>query len=469
MNCDIAIVGGGIAGTIAALRAAELGLRVVVLERGDGATYPCNTRYSGGILHLNFRDPKREPGQLAEVLAEGSDGGMSPDFVQLLSTDGARLIDWLRGHDIKFVRFNALEATKWCMAPPRAMIPGLDWKGRGPDEMLRKLAARTAALGGRLITGSRVDELVMTNGRCTGLAYTRKGALEHLSAGAVILSDGGFQANRELFERYIGPAFDKVLQRGAATGTGDGLKMALAVGAASAGDLSRFYGHLLSADAFTNDKVWPYPELDDVAASSIVVDGRGRRFADEGKGGIHLANQIARRDDPLQFSIVLDSAIWEGSGRLARIPPNPTLERGGGTVHRAESIESLARQLDLDAATLRNTITEYNDALRDNRLDQLTIPRTAEFHKPMPILQPPFIGLRICVGITYTMAGIAIDSRGSVLRADGSPIDGLYAAGTTTGGIEGYGRTGYVGGLTKSGVLGLNAGENAANYIQSLH
>jgi predicted oxidoreductase len=73
-------------------------------------------------------------------------------------------------------------------------------------------------------------------------------------------------------------------------------------------------------------------------------------------------------------------------------------------------------------------------------------------------------GCLLCAGITNTMGGIAIDAGGRVLRNDGSAIDGLYAAGGTTGGLEGGGdRVGYVGGLIKACVFGLRAAEHAAH------
>jgi fumarate reductase flavoprotein subunit len=72
------------------------------------------------------------------------------------------------------------------------------------------------------------------------------------------------------------------------------------------------------------------------------------------------------------------------------------------------------------------------------------------------------MAIPICPGITYTMGGIAINGHGRVLRPDGSVITGLYAAGSTTGGLEGGGRVGYVGGLVKAGVMGLRAGEHVA-------
>ena len=81
---------------------------------------------------------------------------------------------------------------------------------------------------------------------------------------------------------------------------------------------------------------------------------------------------------------------------------------------------------------------------------------------PEPIRTAPYYAAPVCAGITYTMGGIAIDGDARVLRADDSPIEGLYAAGTTTGGLEGGSASGYVGGLSQSVITGLLAAEHVA-------
>jgi fumarate reductase flavoprotein subunit len=83
----------------------------------------------------------------------------------------------------------------------------------------------------------------------------------------------------------------------------------------------------------------------------------------------------------------------------------------------------------------------------------------------MPIAVAPFLAIPLCAGITYTMGGIRIDGDARVLREDGVAIPGLYAAGSTTGGIEGGPRIGYIGGLAKAAVFGLRAAEHAAGFI----
>jgi len=155
------------------------------------------------------------------------------------------------------------------------------------------------------------------------------------NSSSVVIADGGFQSSFDMIRAHISAAPEKLLARNGGTATGDGLRMAQAVGAASTG-LGVFYGHLHSRDAMNSERLWPRPYADEIAAAGIVIDADGRRFADEGLGGIYLSNIVARLPDPLGATIVFDQAIWDGPpGRGHAQPPNPLLPEAGGTLHRA--------------------------------------------------------------------------------------------------------------------------------------
>jgi fumarate reductase flavoprotein subunit len=252
------------------------------------------------------------------------------------------------------------------------------------------------------------------------------------------------------------------MQRNARTATGDGLQMAQAVGAATVG-MNCFYGHLLSRDAMTNDRLWPRPYLDSLVVAGILVDAEGNRFANEGEGGVYAANAVARLADPLSSTLVFDQAIWEGPGTNAMIPANPLLPNAGGTLHRAATIPELAALAGLPPERLQLTVERYNEALQTGALEKLSPPRRTDRYKAWPIAKPPFYAAPLCTGITNTMGGIAVDQDGAVLDESGSPIAGLYAAGGATGGLEGGPSIGYVGGLIKA-VFGLRAAEKIANF-----
>ena len=457
---DLIIVGGGLAGLTAGVRAAQLGLRPLVLEQGDGQDYPCNSRQSGGILHIGFHDPYRPTQELVDIIDRLTGGEAKPELARVLAHTGARLIAWLQDQGGKFMRFNPQEGYRWCMSPPRALRAGVDWKMRGPDVMLRQLARTLVEMGGKLQLRARVEDLLFENGRCVGARGVCEGQPNEWRAGHCILADGGFQANRLLVEKYITPRFDALFQRGASTGRGDGLQMAQAVGAALT-DCSRFYGHLLCSDAKHNDQVWPYPEVDAIATAGIVVDGSGRRCVDEGRTGVSLANELASLPCVDRLFAVFDASIWNGPGTTARIPANPLLERAGGTILRAESVAELAQKMDVPAAALAHTLEDYNRALAAGTLQDLDIPRSDKT-QPYAIRNLPLMAIPICPGITYTMGGIDINEHAEVLDSSGQPMPGLFAAGATTGGLEGGNSSVYIGGLIKAGCFGLLAAERVA-------
>ena len=207
--------------------------------------------------------------------------------------------------------------------------------------------------------------------RVIGLTAHKGGAVLDIGADAVVVADGGFPGNAELFRKYLGPRPDRVLMRHAGTAIGDGLKMAVDAGAALVG-LDRFYGHLLSRDAMENRGLWPYPQIDAIAAAGIVVDPRAYRILDEGLGGISITNDLARLDDPLCAMVICDAPIWETAGKAAQIPPNPQLLAGGGTLYRADTIEALAEAAALPPGNLAKTVAVYNDAVRLDRLTMLS-------------------------------------------------------------------------------------------------
>lgn len=458
---DVVVVGGGLGGLSTACRAAQLGLKVAVLERGSDTQYVCNSRFSGGILHINGHNVEEPAEDLVKAIGEFTLGQADMDLARALATDARRAVSWLREEGAKYIRVGQIVWQQHVLAPPRPITPGLDWKGRGPDVTLRQLEANLVKRGGVLHRGTIATGLMESGGTCNGVEAQAGGKPMQFGARAVVIADGGFQANHELIGRHITPAPAKLMQRGAATGMGDGMRMAQAMGAAVT-SLDAFYGHMLSRDSFGNDKVWPYPQLDELGTAGMVVNGGGERFTDEGMGGIYVANMIARLADPLSTWAVFDDGIWNGPGKDARIPANPNLTRGGGTVHQAKTLRELAEIIGVPAERFELTVAAYNEALAAGNLGSLTPARTSTRVKAMPISKPPYYAVPLCAGITYTMGGLAIDPNGQVQRQGGGAIAGLYAVGAATGGLEGGTGIGYVGGLIKAATFGMRAAEALA-------
>jgi fumarate reductase flavoprotein subunit len=325
--------------------------------------------------------------------------------------------------------------------------------------LLRTLEANLVKRGGAVQRGTRVTGLVMADGRCVGVEAEQGGKPVRIDAGAVVLCDGGFSGNVEAIRRWITPRADRLLIRSTPSEGGDGLLMAEAAGVTLTG-FGPFYGHPMHRDAVKNPKLWPFPMMDPLCQAAIVVDGQGRRFADEGRGGIVMANEIARLDDPLTATVVFDEAIWTSAGKEVG-GPNPLLSIAGGGVHKADSLATLAGLAGLPPDTLAATVAAYNAAVAGGTAAALDPPRSGVPVAPMPIAKPPFYAAPLVSGITATMGGVPIDAGARALRADGQPIAGLYAAGTTVAGLEREAAA-YVGGLSKAFILGLLAAEAIA-------
>jgi fumarate reductase flavoprotein subunit len=232
---------------------------------------------------------------------------------------------------------------------------------------------------------------------------------------------------------------------------------------AAIGGFGAFYGHIHHRNAMTDARLWPYPHLDAAAEIGILVGPDGKRFTDEGLGGVCMANAIARLSDPLSAMLIVDETIWRMEPTITTtVPANPTMAEAGGALISAPDIATLAARAGLPPGPLAQTIRDYGQAVASNDFTHLAVPRTMRKHQPMPILTAPFHAIPLCAGITGTMGGVKIDAHAQARKPDGSVFPGLYAVGTPVAGLEGGPRAGYVGGLSKAFILGLLAAEHMA-------
>jgi fumarate reductase flavoprotein subunit len=463
---DVLVVGGGLAGLAAANRAADHGLRALVLEQGEDATYLCNSRITMGFFQIALHDITSGAAALRQAIDRTTRNHVAPALADAFASSAGPAIQWLKAQGVELVAGGGHAADTAQLAPQVPWRPGLHWQGRGGDVMLPRLAERLHARGGALRRGMRARELVLERGRCVGVVATSATATHRLAAGAVVIADGGFQANAELVRRHISPRPDRLLTRNAGTGRGDGLLMGLAAGAAMT-EMDRFYGHVQARDAMHKPGLWPYPTIDFPISAAIAVTGQGRRFTDEGLGGVAVANAIARLDDPLDTVAIFDQATWEACGKIYLVSANPYLDELGVTFHRAQTLDELAARAGLPAAPLADSVASFNRAVAEHALDRLDPPRSEDSgtpwgSRPIPILRPPFYAVPLCAGITYTMGGLAIDPDARVLSQTGAAIPGLYGAGGSIGGTEGGPVTGYTGGLAKALIFGWRAGNAIA-------
>jgi fumarate reductase flavoprotein subunit len=463
ISCDVLVVGAGLAGFTAAVRATEGGASVVLIDKSVNELGDGNVLMASGSLRAGGKSPKSNPSELYDFVM--SEGVGYPDLVKAWSETCGRAIEWLPTVGVE------IEET----APGRIWLNQKSAISYGPvykkdvgGRALTSLKKQFLNLGGSYLNGSEGVRLHFENGRVTGLIAKQNGAEIKLRAGSTILTTGGFSANPELVKKYIGAHADRCKLRGSKQDTGDGLRMALAVGA-KAVNLKYFYGHLISRKALTDDRFWPYPRLDSFVDEGILIDHGGNRFIDEGRGDVAVANELARSDDPTGAALIFDHASWDAAkddsfSKSVKTPaPNPWLMDNEGDIFHHDSIDGLAQRIGTDTANLTKTVEQYNRAIQSGNPNSLAVPRTG---KPKPLL-PPYYGLKVVPGITFTMGGVLVNGRCEALNLEEKPIPGLYAAGDTIGGLMGGYRGGYTGGLMQAVVTGILAGENAAGHIKA--
>jgi tricarballylate dehydrogenase len=257
--------------------------------------------------------------------------------------------------------------------------------------------------------------------------------LRTLSASAAVIACGGFEGNAEMLTRYVGaracdlPLIAPTLKNN----RGDGLRMAMEVGADTAGQFDMFHGEPVDPRSAKPDAVvYAYP-------FGIVVNAHGRRFFDEGKDSFDstfedLAVEIFRHQNQKAFFIGDQTTLAVEPVAAIILTDQPPIE--------AASIGALADKLGIDRGALETTVAEYNAAIGPGEFDpkirdgkaapSLTPPKS---NWAFPLTKPPYIAYPLTCAITFTFGGIKTDAQARVLTPMGAPIAGLYAAGEVTG------------------------------------
>jgi tricarballylate dehydrogenase len=289
---------------------------------------------------------------------------------------------------------------------------------------------------------------------------------------AVVLASGGFEANVEWRTRYLGPGWDLAKVRGTRFNTGDGIRMALEIGAMPFGNWSGCHAVGWDRNA---------PEFGDLAVGDgfqkhsypfgIMVNARGRRFVDEGADFRNYTYAKYGRvilEQPNQFAWqVFDQKVTHLLRDEYRIKQ--------ATKVTAQTLDELASKLeDVDPAGFLDEISAYNAAvktaipfnpnMKDGRGTRgLTINKS---NWANTIDVPPFEAYAVTCGVTFTFGGLRIGENAEVLNTDGLPIHGLYAAGELVGGLFYFNYPGGTG-LMSGAVFGKIAGTAAAQMARS--
>jgi len=489
-NTDVVVVGAGNAALCAALAAREQGASVLVLEWAPKELRGGNSRFTGGMVRFvyeNLDDLVRVVPDLDEDEKINTDFGTysrdqffedmgritqyraDPDLVTTMIDNSLDTMVWMQQKGVRFYPAYGHQAFK---VDGRFKFWGgltVQVSGGGPG-LVDQLCAIAEREGIEIIYGARGTALIEEEGVVKGVVVRQGGKTWEARAKSVVLACGGFESNSEWRTRYLGPGWDVAKVRGTRFNMGDGIRMALDIGAMPHGNWSGAhavgwdrnapdFGDLKVGDGFQKHS-YPF---------GIMVNARGERFVDEGADFRNYTyakygHEVLHQPEQFAWQVFDDKVVHllRDEYRIREV-----------TKVTANTLEELAQRLEgVDSAGFMRMITEYNAAvqtdvpfnptIKDGRgTVGLSVPKT---NWANPLDTPPYVAFQITCGLTFTFGGLNITRQAQVLDAAGSVIPGLYAAGELVGGLFYFnypGGTGLTSGAVFGRISGLQAAENA--------
>ena len=484
---DVIVVGAGNAALCAALSAAESVQRILVLERAPEEESGGNSRFTAGLMRVCYggvEDLKRAIPDLSPEEIARTDFGTyteeqflddmgrlteyrcDPDLTEILVRQSLSTVEWMRG---KGVRFTAAWGRQAFNIGGKFKFWGgltVEAVGGGPG-LVESLTAIAKKNGIEVWFNARALELIYDDSGITGIRVRREGKTLVLKTKAVVLAAGGFQADPEQRTRYLGAGWELAKVRGTRFNTGDGIRMALAAGAAPTGNWSGCHAVAWERNA---------PEFGDLAVGDqfqkhsypwgIYLNAEGKRFVDEGADFRNYTYAKYGRvilSQPGQFAWqIFDAKVKAQLRDEYRI--KQVTKRTGNTLE-----ELVAKLEDTDGKTALEEIRQYNAAVqtqipfnpnvKDGRCTKNLAINKSNWANTLDT--PPFEAYAVTCGITFSFGGLKINPSAQVMSSDGAPIPGLFAAGELVGGIFWFNYPGGTG-LTNGAVFGRIAGRNAA-------
>lgn len=476
---DLVVVGGGTAGLPAAIFGARAGARVLVLEKSPrlGGTL----WFSGGQMSAAGTALQRSLGiddspeaHLAD-LQRLSRGTTDPGIAGLAVGEAARTVDWLLSRGLELMDGHPVLGTGHePYLRPRVYGP----RGRGRD-ILTILESELAAVqaGVQVLTGTEVTELVQTHdGVVRGVvAVGPDGVRRHFDARRVLLASGGHMANPDLFEELTGVPLYRapwVMEN-----TGIGLTLGLAAGGFARGgehylcDFGSIPAHL---DWPANEFARSVHHPDRRPPWEVIVNLHGERFLREDEPSVDQRERALLAQPKQRYWLVFDDHVRRHAPTLIHSAPpaagawdaerlGRAFDSGHPAFRRAASLEELALACGIDPGRFSATVAQYNRGVTEGS-DVL-----GREHLPVPLIEPPFFAVLHQGSSLISYAGLAVDTRLRVLRADGGVVEGLCAAGELLGKGALSGQC-FAGGMmvTPALALGRLVGERALDGVSAM-
>ena len=487
---DVVVVGGGNAALCAALAAREAGARVLLFEKAPLPERGGNSFFTAGgfrFAHGGLEDlrqdiladlspeeaatvqvePYPEAAYYGDLLRLGEHLG-DADLLDTLVTRSRSTVAWMRGQAVRFILMLARQSYR--VDGIHRLWGGLNVEavGGGPG-LVQALYGRAEGAGVEVRYESKAVRLDLdARGAVRAVGIRGPDGFADVPTGAVVLACGGFEANPEWRTRYLGPGWELARVRGTRHNTGDGIRIALEVGAQPYGNWSGCHAVAWDANAppFGDRKVGDLFQKHSYPLG-LIVNTRGERFVDEGADFRNYTyakygREILHQPQRLAFQLFDQKTVplLREEYRIREV-----------TKAEASTVDELGRKLEIDVPGLERTVRAFNEAVQPGDFNPavldgkgtrgITPPKS---NWALPLDRPPFVGFAVTCGITFTFGGLRVTPRAEVLDTEDRAIPGLYAAGELVGGLFYQNYPGGAG-LMAGAVYGRLAGEHAARYV----
>ena len=471
LAADIAVIGGGATGLAAAVAAAELGAKVVLLEKRR--ILGGNSNMAEGFFASESPAQKRmridAPNDVFfKIAMDYAHYRINPRVVRAFINKSGDTVRWLEEKGLYF---------DWIphFIPNQSPRVWHCMRGYGA-ELTKVLAKECERLGVSILTKTRAEHVVVDGrGRMTGVQASTKNGDVTVNTKCVVVGTGGFGANKRLLAKHCQDYSPNMIHIGVREVTGDGLRIAQEMGAASEG-----LGHLQVVGPSFVKHDW---QMEAVVGepSTIWVNSRGERFVDESLtfNEFETGNAVLRQPERLCYclfdSVVKRGMIEEGLAKGVGVldcPPGSRLEgldaklahyEQMGVVKSGRSWTHIAQWIGIEESLLQGSVNEYNAACASRHDD--TFAKDPRYL--VALAEPPYYGVKCSASFLGTIGGIKISEKMEVLDQNDAPIPGLYAGGADTGGWESETYCVRLPGTTYGFALnsGRIAGENAAHFV----
>lgn len=447
---QVVVVGAGGAGLTSAIKLAQEGVDVLVLEKAEipGG----NTSYASAGMNAAETHYQKEQGvedsveQFVEDTMKGGKEINNKELVEKLANHSSKAIDWLDSIDapLEELKFSG-GATN--MRTHAALTD--DGKSRPVGSyLIEKLTNKAEDLDIKTIYGAKVDKVLIQDGKASGVeAETENGKLT-VKADAVIVATGGFGGSMDRVKEYR-PDLDGYVSTNVSSVTGDAIDFLSDAG----------------ANFIDMDQIQIHPTVMQTDGSliseglrgegAILVNQDGKRFINELETRDTVSAAELEQDTPGAWLIVDQKMLDESTTVKSYLDK--------GFLEKADDLKALSDIIGADEDVLKETLENWKGYVKNKKDDEFDRQGLDTIKSDLSVL--PYYVVNVAPGIHHTMGGVQVNTNSEVLDKDNSPIAGLYAAGEVTGGIHGANRLGG-NAITDITVFGLNAAENAKAFIE---